>query len=344
MRIMSDKKIRNLILIQAASVLLLAAACEVYMYVSYCRFSAPLLVITLIFGAAILSAAWRFFRIQDRELEAASENIRSFLGGGRDKRLECCEDGELYRLFHEINIMASVQNAQTEREKSTNEFLKRTVFDISHQLKTPLAAMNIYNGLIAEADSPEAVKRFSDSIECELDRMESLIKKMLTLTRLDSGAVIFEKTVCSVSEMLEDIAGRFAARAGSENKTVELSGSADDTLRCDRGWLSEALANIIQNGLDHTQAGGIIKVSWVTSGNMLTIRIKDNGCGIPPEDIDSIFKRFYRSRSSADRQGIGLGLPLAKSIIEAHDGTILVDSRPGQGTLFTVNFLIPAKK
>ena len=105
----------------------------------------------------------------------------------------------------------------------------------------------------------------------------------------------------------------------------------------------EAIDNLVKNALDHTQKGDTVRMEWRALPNLVQVCVRDNGSGIHPEDLHHIFKRFYRSRFSKDRQGIGLGLPLAKMIIEAHSGTIEVDSTPGTGTVFTINFLIPTK-
>lgn len=107
--------------------------------------------------------------------------------------------------------------------------------------------------------------------------------------------------------------------------------------------MNEAIDNIVKNAFDHTESGATICVAWKELPSGVQIVITDNGCGIHPEDIHHIFKRFYRSRFSKDKQGIGLGLPLAKAIVEAHNGTIEVDSELGIGTTFTMNFLIPTK-
>ena len=105
----------------------------------------------------------------------------------------------------------------------------------------------------------------------------------------------------------------------------------------------EAVDNLVKNALDHTESGDRIWITWKQIANMVQIKVKDTGSGIHPEDLPHIFKRFYRSRFSQDQQGIGLGLPLAKMIVEVHHGTIDVDSEPGKGTVFTMNFLIPTK-
>ena len=169
--------------------------------------------------------------------------------------------------------------------------------------------------------------------------MQSLLK----ITKLDAGTICLEKSFTSVSQLLESVRNQFLFRAQQENKTITLSEGDDVPFLCDRSWMTEAVGNIVKNALDHMQAGDFVSIAWRTFPSMLQIIIKDNGSGIHPEDLPHIFKRFYRSRFSKDTQGIGLGLPLAKAIIEAHSGTIEVDSQPGAGTTFTLTFLIPTK-
>ena len=214
----------------------------------------------------------------------------------------------------------------------------------SHQLKTPLAALNIYNGLLQDGDMElSAVKEFADLSEQELDRIEILVQNLLKITKLDAGAIVLEKATENVADMMRDIELHFAYRARQEKKKIILSGSDHLSLFCDRDWLSEAIDNIVKNAFDHTENGAVIGITWRALPSGIQIVVKDNGCGIHPEDIHHIFKRFYRSRFSKDKQGIGLGLPLAKAIVEAHNGTIEVDSELGIGTTFTMNFLIPTK-
>ena len=107
--------------------------------------------------------------------------------------------------------------------------------------------------------------------------------------------------------------------------------------------MTEAIGNIVKNAFDHTKEGDWIRVEWKQFSSSIQIVVKDSGSGIHPEDLHHIFKRFYRSRFSKDTQGIGLGLPLAKTIIEAHNGMIEVDSELGHGTAFTILFSIPTK-
>ena len=138
--------------------------------------------------------------------------------------------------------------------------------------------------------------------------------------------------------MERDVTERFETLAARESKEIVLRGRSDVTLCCDALWLSEALGNLVKNALEHTGRGGRILIGWERTALLTNIVVEDNGKGIHPEDIHNIFKRFYRSRFSQDTQGIGLGLPLAKAIVEAHQGTISVTSRVGQGSRFVLSF------
>ena len=344
MKIFADKDIKKLFLalsvIWAVSLLL----AQGFLWLCYQRFSLCLLLIFLLAAATIWAVCWAYFRKQNKVMEQAVSQISAYLNGDRNARIECDSEGELYRLFHSVNSLAAVLNAHADNELREKEFLKNTILDISHQLKTPLAALNIYNGLLQDEDvALSSVKEFADLSEQELDRIETLVQNLLKITKLDAGTIVLEKATENVADMIRDIELHFAYRARQEQKEIILSGSDNVSFLCDRDWLTEAIDNIVKNALDHTGSGDTIHIEWKGLSSVVQITVKDNGGGIHPEDLHHIFKRFYRSRFSKDTQGIGLGLPLAKAIIEAHDGTIEVDSELGKGTIFTMNFLIPTK-
>ena len=138
--------------------------------------------------------------------------------------------------------------------------------------------------------------------------------------------------------LLKDVTERFETLAAREEKEIVLSGNHDASLYCDALWMSEALGNVVKNALEHTQRDGKIVVSWERTPLLTNIVVEDNGKGIHQEDIHNIFKRFYRSRFSQDTHGIGLGLPLAKSIVEARQGTVSVTSKVGRGSRFVFSF------
>ena len=344
MKIFANKEIKKLFLsvsvIWVVSLLLIQG----FLWLRYQQFSLFLLLVSVLAGTSILAVCCSYFRKQNQIMEQAVSQINAYLDGNRNARIECDYEGELYRLFHSVNSLAAVLNAHADNELREKEFLKNTISDISHQLKTPLAALNIYNGLLQDEDiEVSSVKEFADLSEQELDRIETLVQSLLKITRLDAGAIVLEKTAENVADMMRDIELHFAYRARQEKKEIILSGSDHLSLFCDRDWLNEAIDNIVKNAFDHTESGATIRVAWKELPSGVQIVIKDNGCGIHPEDIHHIFKRFYRSRFSKDKQGIGLGLPLAKAIVEAHNGTIEVGSELGIGTTFTMNFLIPTK-
>lgn len=289
---------------------------------------------------AIWMLLYRYFKQQEEMLINASEKITEYITGDFHTRIVCDEEGEIYRLFHRINSLAAILSARVENEVKSREFLKNTISDISHQLKTPLAALNIYNGILQEeAGEDGAMKEIADFSEQELDRIETLIQNLLKITKFDAGTILMSKSTENVAEMMETVKKHFLFRAMQEGKTINITGDNQVSLWCDRDWMTEAMDNIVKNALDHTGEGGIVHIRWREDPSITQIIVEDNGSGIHPQDLYHIFKRFYRSRFSKDTQGIGLGLPLAKAIVEAHNGTIEVDSQMGRGTIFTITFL-----
>ena len=341
MKIFADKNIRRLFFAIAVVMAAFLSLSELVAWLLYQKFSLPLLFLSLLMSCVVSGLCFRYFSKQNKIMEDAVSVINAFLDGNENARIACDEEGEIYRLFHSVNTLATVLNAHAQKEKHAKEFLRGTISDISHQLKTPLAALNIYNGLLLdEAQGLPAVREFATLSEQELDRIEILVQNLLKIAKLDAGSIVLEKSMENVADMMRDIELHFSYRAKQEQKEMTLAGSDEVTLLCDRDWLMEAVSNLVKNAFDHTTVGGHINIEWKQITNLIQITVKDDGKGIHPEDIHHIFKRFYRSRFTQDTSGIGLGLPLAKAIVEAHDGNIAVDSVWGEGTTFTVNFLI----
>lgn len=344
MKFLVDHRIQTLFGRIGLCILLFVVA--FFVLTEYAVTNAPLLLFVcgLLMALSILWLCLRYFRKQNDVLEAAVTQIRAYVAGDHTARIPSDEEGELYRLFHEINSLASILSAHTKNETQAKEFLKRTIGDISHQLKTPLAALNVYNGILQEnPENAATVREFIALSEGELDRIDTLVQNLLKITKLDAGAIILPMRAENVPDLLRDVQKRFLYRAEQEGKTICLAGSGDATLLCDRDWLTEAVGNIVKNALDHTEKGNVIHVSWMRCATFVQITIADNGSGIHPEDLPHIFKRFYRSQFAKDTPGIGLGLPLAKAIIQAHNGTIEVASTLGVGATFVVRFVIPTK-
>ena len=309
----------------------------VQIYRNQTMFSVFLLLVFL-FGAIYLSL-FLYLRRQHKAFSNAENTIRQFLDGNTTSRIECSQAGDWYSLFHAINEMATILSAHAENQRQTKEFLQDIISDVSHQIKTPLSALKMYHEIIeSHKDDAATVSSFTEKSQREIKRMEDVIYTLLKLARLDAGIIQMEKAPENLSVLMQDVLERFETWAEREHKTITLSGKEDVVLSCDALWVSEAIGNIVKNALEHTENGGHIGVKWSQSPLMTQIEISDDGKGIHPEDLYNIFKRFYRSRFSSDVHGIGLGLPLAKSIIEAHGGTISVTSSLGAGTTFTLNF------
>lgn len=309
----------------------------VQIYRNQTMFSVFLLLVFL-FGAIYLSL-FLYLRRQHKAFSSAENTIRQFLDGNTTSRIECSQAGDWYSLFHAINEMATILSAHAENQRQTKEFLQDIISDVSHQIKTPLSALKMYHEIIESHKNDAAtVSSFTEKSQREIKRMEDVIYTLLKLARLDAGIIQMEKAPENLSVLMQDVLERFETWAEREHKTITLSGKENVVLSCDALWVSEAIGNIVKNALEHTENGGHIEVKWSQSPLMTQIEISDDGKGIHPEDLYNIFKRFYRSRFSSDVHGIGLGLPLAKSIVEAHGGTISVTSSLGAGTTFTLNF------
>ena len=163
MKIFANKEIKKLFL--AVSVIWVASLLltQGFLWLCYQRFSLFLLLVFVLAGGAILAVGCSYFKKQNQVMEQAVSQLQAYLDGDHNARIECDEEGELYRLFHTVNSMAAVLNAHADNELREKEFLKNTISDISHQLKTPLAALNIYNGLLQDGDMElSAVKEFAD--------------------------------------------------------------------------------------------------------------------------------------------------------------------------------------
>ena len=295
-------------------------------------------MIFFIFLAVFLTVGI-YIRKQKKMIAKADIMITQFLEGDMSQKTDSEETGGWYSLFHRINELATILSAQAEHEKQTRVFLQDMISDVSHQLKTPLAALKMYDEIMAQEDSDrETIQAFSQKSLREIRRLEDVVYTLLKIARLDAGTVRMEKSEENIEMLLRDVTERFETLAAQEAKEIVLSGRSDASLYCDALWMSEALGNVVKNALEHTGKGGKVVISWERTPLLTNIVVEDNGTGIHQEDIHNIFKRFYRSRFSQDTHGIGLGLPLAKSIVEAHQGTISVTSRVGRGSRFVLSF------
>lgn len=300
----------------------------------------PLLSVLFLLSTLLFFGAVLFFCRREMLFLDACQILDRFTKGDFSASLPQTEEGAVYQFFTSVNQLATILQSKNETQEKAKEFLKNTISDISHQLKTPLAALSMYHEIISEEPAnTSTVIEYSRKTGQALSRMELLIQSMLKIARLDTGNIRFNKEPCLVTDLIARSVCDLTTRARAEEKEILLDGPPEESLMCDAAWTGEALGNLIKNALDHTNAGGKIRILWEHGPAMVRITVSDDGAGIAPEDIHHIFKRFYRSRHSLDTPGIGLGLPLTKSIVEGQGGIISVRSRPGEGTSFTLSFL-----
>ena len=299
-----------------------------------------LLAAGICFSLLLLAGTYLFLQSREHLYQQTIGMIERFIEGDYSTHMQSTSEGTIFQLCTSIEQLATMLQSKNETEHQTKEFLKATISDISHQLKTPLAALFMYQEIIEnEPDNVKTVKEFIGKIRTSLVRMEQLISAMLKITRLDVGTITFEKESCQISDLVMLSVRDLTTRADRERKKILLDGSEADTLICDVEWTSEAIGNIVKNALDHTKEGGTIRIRWECTPLMTRISIADNGKGIAAEDIHHIFKRFYRSNAAMDTPGIGLGLSLAKSIVEGQGGTISIQSELNERTVFTISLL-----
>lgn len=294
---------------------------------------AGIIIISLLFAGGIYT-----FTIKREKIYYESEHIiNEFTKGNSTCMLDAEHEGTLFRFLNTVNKLIGILHSKKDRERNKKEFLKNTISDISHQLKTPLSALYMYNEIILdEPDNSSVVIEYSKKSETALKKMTQLIQSMLKITRLDAGNIIFKKEWLNAEKFIKKSISELMTRAELENKKIILEGNSSDKILCDLEWTGEAVLNIVKNALDHTHENDEIKISWTNTKVGFRLYIADTGEGISEEDIHHIFKRFYRTKNSLDLNGVGLGLSLAKNIIEGQNGLITVNSLLGQGTTFII--------
>ena len=248
---------------------------------------------------------------------------------------ECSAEGQLGILQSEIYKVVALLREQYSGEKRQKEYMSDMLSDISHQVKTPLTAIQLMTELLEQPGLEEEKRlEYAEKIDSQLGRITWLIRNLLTLSQLEAGVLKMKPADISLRELMEDINGSLEIMA--EVKGVSLETKVPDVMiAADRHWLREALMNIIKNCIEHTDEGGYVRIDAEQNNISTLITIEDNGSGISKTDLPHIFERFYKAENSL-AQSVGIGLALAKQIINTHSGTIDAESEKGRGTTFTV--------
>ena len=247
------------------------------------------------------------------------------------------QEGQIGLLKTELIKMINILKEKVELLNNEKIFLNEVISDISHKLKTPMTSLIILNDLMYE-DLPKETKiEFLDKIKSQLNRMEWLIKSMLKLSKVEAKVIDFEKKEVKVSELIKKSIS--PSLISMEIKNIELTVNGDENISYigDINWSCEAFVNIIKNCIEHTDTNGKINISYEENPLYCEVVIKDSGEGIDKKDLPHIFKRFYKGKSSKD-DSVGIGLAMAKSIIESQNGDIYVKSEKNKGSEFHIIF------
>ena len=227
------------------------------------------------------------------------------------------------------------------KEKEIARMKSDFVSNVSHELKAPLASIKAYVEMLVDgeaADEAEA-KEFLGVIAGETDRLGRLIENILNLSRLESGLIPANKTDLAVTEILRDVGDVMTPQAAKKSIRIEADlAPVFFHVHADRDLLYQAVLNVVSNAVKYTPEGGKVSISTYLENGSVVVHVADTGCGIPPEDIDRVFEKFYRSRRSARAVGgTGLGLPLVKHVVETiHGGRVTLESRAGKGSVFRI--------
>ncbi len=234
---------------------------------------------------------------------------------------------------------------QQKLDKSRRAF----VADVSHELRTPLTNIKSYSETLLDndIDDKEVSRNFLTVINNEADRMTRLVTDLLVLSRLEHTEDALKLSFCDVQGLVEQIVSTMSITAKKSKITLTyVKGTDVDRIFVDKDKINQVVVNIISNAIKYTQEGGTVSVLCGGREDIIYISVSDTGIGIPEKDLPMIFDRFYRVDKARSRKqgGTGLGLAIAKEIIEAHKGTISIDSEYGKGTTVTVNLPINLKE
>ncbi|WP_282804326.1 sensor histidine kinase [Clostridium tetani] len=309
-------------------------------YNYYTTLKTILALLTVFFIIIFIQNAFQYIKIYKRleMLMLAAKNIveQNFNIGIYENA-----EGTFAKLAYAFNNMRIVMKNNFLSIKKEKDFLVNLLSDISHQLKTPITSLIIYNDILLNRNIDEIKRReFLENSSKQVNRIEWLIKSLLKLAKLDAGAIKFEKINGDINKTVKEAIEALKAKAKYEKVDLRFhSKNSNIIMEHDSNWLSEAIINLTKNSLEHTKEGGLVEISTEKASVFTRIIVKDNGEGIDKEEISHIFDRFFKGRRNKNVESVGIGLALSKSIIEAHDGMIEVASKVGFGTTFTITFL-----
>ena len=256
-----------------------------------------------------------------------------------DLRLAENQEGEFSLLTNELYKITVALREAADQNRLARQELETALADISHQLRTPLTSLQIMvDNIYDDPEMPAATRQeFLRTISRQTEAMSSLVTTLLNLAKFDSKSIKLHRTKFPIAALLSEVQQNLAVLADIAEVKLEISGDLTTEVSLDLRWQSEALTNIVKNCIEHSPIGSVVEIAVKQNPLFLRLIISDHGEGISPQDLHHIFERFYKSQN-AKSSSIGIGLSLAKAIIESDQGQIAVRSVEGQGTTFTVTY------
>lgn len=245
-------------------------------------------------------------------------------------------EGELSILknnLYKVIVLLRSKNELLEKDKI---YLADSLADISHQLKTPLTSLMVMVDLLKDEKNIDKQKEFISIIEIQISKIKWLVENLLKLSKLDAGTIKFKKEKIDVLSVITKSLSPFLVQMEMKNISLETTIN-DFSFTGDLNWTSEAVENIIKNCIEHTDDNGKLNIETGVTNIYSYIKITDNGCGIKKKDLPHIFERFYQGENSS-KESVGIGLALAKTIVENQGGSIEVTSEENVGTEFIIKF------
>lgn len=326
--LLNNKELRRSLMILIASAVILTLF----------GFSISIAAGILVFAAGLagllvhlVTEAYRY-----RRLQKLSRDLDKLLISGTPLPIREYDEGELSILANQIQKMTLRLTESSEAVKAEKRFLADSLADISHQLRTPLTAMNLTTAMLRSPGlTTEKRMELTGELRNLLERTDWLVETLLKLSKLDAGTVKLSKDKVSLRELISRAASPIAIPMELRGQQLVVR-SADGCFTGDLIWTAEALGNILKNCMEHTPRGGAVTVSTNETALFTQIEIEDTGPGFVPEDIPHLFERFYKG-SNAAKSSYGIGLALARTVITAQNGTVQAMNGP-RGARFVIKF------
>lgn len=253
--------------------------------------------------------------------------------------IEDYTEDELSALKQEIYKTSLMLRSEADNSLKDKLNLKDSLSDISHQLKTPLTSITIMidNILDNEEMDIKTRRKFLINIKREIININFLVQNLLKISKFDANVIKFNKEEVFIKDIVNEAIKKVSALSELKGISIKVSGDKNATINCDFMWEVEAISNIIKNSIEHINSDGFVEINYTKNKVYSRILIRDNGIGIDSDDLPYIFDRFYKGKNT-NRDSVGIGLALSKSIIEKDNGSVSVKSTPNIGTIFTIKF------